>query len=427
MYKSSISKLQKIHNLSKSLIALATNIYLIALLLPISYISSSIRTFAILTSFVTFYVAIVLSKKRKVIYHILIFTLIILVFNTLLYYAQWSNYTSLANKNYLMLLFWFAPILSFYYIEDDSLVINLYKLIILLLTITSITTIMGSFQFYIPSRMLAGAASEADKLLYYRHNIGGFGFCYSLVIAIPSVIFLYKITRKRHYLFVLVLFYFCIFRSEYAIGLLLALISLVLFFFKKTTKHILFYLMFLASGLILIASIFSSALANLFNYFGEYLITLGRTSLGNRFIELYQLFEKQELGKDLILRFEVYSKSLLAFSENPIGGLLFNKESGHAIGGHSEILDLLGSFGIILFLIFFSLMFLYLVLLRNQFYFTNYYGYWKYTIFIFTIISAINTVFVGFEISIVTFLLPISICRFEENMYENNLYNSPHP
>ena len=110
-------------------------------------------------------------------------------------------------------------------------------------TITSITTIIGLNIYPHAARDLAGA-NVLD--VYYRKNIGGYGFIYTLVLFIPILLYAYKNMTfsflKICFSIIIFLFYICIFKSQYTIAAILSLCMLI-FLRKKTSKYwFLFYL-----------------------------------------------------------------------------------------------------------------------------------------------------------------------------------------
>ena len=123
-------------------------------------------------------------------------------------------------------------------------------------------------------------------------------------------------------------------------------IMTVLVAFEKMDikKKILFIL-----GIIVI---FSFAALNLDNVF-IWLISTTRNqeTLQRRIQEIYYVTKMNSTStfSDVYLRQEVYRKSWILFLDNPLIGGWFNSN----IGGHSEILDLMGSMGLfgILFLL----------------------------------------------------------------------------
>lgn len=107
----------------------------------------------------------------------------------------------------------------------------LLQIALIAMMITSITTVQGLEIFPFASRELAGAANSEQRDLYRSMNIGGFEFIYALVIAIPTALWMIKHTNKyRKWLNIGVLLsmIYCIYASEYTTALIITILVIVM-------------------------------------------------------------------------------------------------------------------------------------------------------------------------------------------------------
>ncbi len=333
-----------------SLIYVSIVLYILAMFLPVLQAQGKVFNIIIFASFSCYFIGI-LFKKTISIYTIATIALITL-FDYLIYKTQWMHYTTLINKMLLLYEFWFPVFFSLELFPNKSVYNHdnlkiLLRIFLIVYSITCITTIIGNIKYSIPSRYLATSDIEATLAYKYRsENIGGFGFCYISLFVTPLLICLYKQTKRRILAIPMLLSYICVFCSQYLILILILGIMTVLVAFEKMDikKKILFIL-----GIIVI---FSFAALNLDNVF-IWLISTTRNqeTLQRRIQEIYYVTKMNSTStfSDVYLRQEVYRKSWILFLDNPLIGGWFNSN----IGGHSEILDLMGSMGLfgILFLL----------------------------------------------------------------------------
>lgn len=384
---------------SELLIYISTIMMFLFTLLPISIAMPKAFRLFFSGAMMFFFFLGILMKRDKMIINMFGITVLIVFFNLIVYYSQWSNYINLYSKSYWLFIFWFPYVQALYYIKfaDASILRKLLKLFIALLVITSITTIIGSFRFDDVSRILA--SSSASKI-YNWYNIGGYGFIYSLVLAIPGIIYIYHESKNKKYLIVLALFYFCIIRGEYTIALLLSLPSLILLIsWKKSVKR----LVQIGVISILFFQLFRYQFAKIILALSHFFSRLNVNFLDYRLMQLYNSIILGEMKGGLNVRANLYEMSFNSFIENPIAGNLFTTSSTGAIGGHSEILDLLGGAGLLGVSIFSLLIFLHILTINKALRGTKLKSYTLYIMALFIIIGFVNTLFVTTEISVITF------------------------
>lgn len=237
----------------------------------------------------------------------------------------------------------FAPIvigLQLVLNKADKVVKKIVPVIIITYTVTAITTYIGLETFPDASRILA--TGEDHYLTYYKYNIGGFGFIYSLVVLHPMIVCVLR--RKNKILSILFTLCagLCIFKSAYTTATLLFLASCVVYLFplhgdmtkaKKWIRVIvigLVFLLFLAPELL-------EALA-------EWDLLESSSKKLKDIAEILRSGSGPSSTSSASAREEVYNKSVQAFVSSPIfGNVPFGSVNS---GGHSFLLDSMADWGI---------------------------------------------------------------------------------
>lgn len=227
---------------------------------------------------------------------------------------------------------------------------KLYHFVLLLTLTTCITTILGTFQYEYPCRVLATPNNPDLGNIYKAHNIGGYGFIYYLLLLIPILIQKIRVKYSLFNLIVLIASVICVIRSEYTTALLIMFITFccVLFIISKNR------LIKFGALSVGIAVVFFSETILIWasSYFGTDSFIIQQ--------RLDMLIEYNTYGSadgDLKERQFRYLMSLDSFLSNPLFGGLFNSEPH--VGGHSEILDYLGHsglFGLVFLIIMYRLL-----------------------------------------------------------------------
>ncbi|MCR4660822.1 MAG: hypothetical protein K5765_02340 [Clostridia bacterium] len=282
------------------------------------------------------------------------------------------------------------------------------KVIIILLTITSITTIIGSLVYPEASRLLADGNTDVHRF-YQLRNIGGYGFNYALCLSVPFLVHMYKETHKIRYTLLIVLFFVCIVLCSYvfAIVLFLAILftSVVFVHRKKRYMKILFSVFALMLLLVYIV-----ILKN--DFFWDILLNKVKENavLYQRIGDMANYFLDKNMTGDMKYRSYLYSLSVDAFKNSPLVGNLFGKVSN--LSYHSEILDFLGGTGL------FGMTFMFVLLLVI---FSNYKVVLKDKLFsasiiiltfVLLILSYLNTVVGSVEITGIFAFLYIPINKY---------------
>lgn len=217
--------------------------------------------------------------------------------------------------------------------------------------ITTITTITGNMIFPHASRMMATGMADNPDLLYqyYRYNIGGFDFVYSVALLIPIMVYVIKNNREYRYqlLLLVITSVYSIYVSEYTTALLISLLGLSCFFMSSviTRRHLKLYFIVIA----VFALFFYTVVPVILNAVAD---MLGSDDIAVRLHDISDMILGKELDNDsdIATRQNIYMDSFMGFLENPIVGIQEDR------GGHSFVLGVLCYWGILGFFMLNSLL-----------------------------------------------------------------------
>lgn len=307
----------------------------------------------------------------------------------------------LINWGYAAMLDILPLLLGYYFLNycDGDKNSFFASLIFLILAVTWLTTIIGCIQYPEAARYLATVEDTQDPkaVLYDWKNIGGYTFVYFIVLLHPLLILAYKRGKIKLWLALLgsVAVLALAIYSEYTTALLLVLITLLLYFFKKDfkAKQLMFFAIITMLAILLFSELFSDFLMWLADVVGGENIAMrlealagGRTGLEN--------------SEDN--RLELYENSFKTFLRNPLFGSFLNGGSG--IGGHSFILDFMAQFGLVGAIVLF---FMYRTIYKRFFVqYKNVEGY-GYILWLFAQAVILSTVNTGMWLSVLAFFIPV--------------------
>ena len=185
------------------------------------------------------------------------------------------------------------------------------------------------------SRLLAGAATLAQRQEYFGKGVGGYGHVYAMVFFTIAALYWFLSTKDKMeklflFLFLITNYMFILF-SSYTTAILLTLILTVFAFTMKTES--------------MKATIIFSVIVLIILLFGSELLNVGiniANALQLNFVakHLSQLQALQNASDYLTLRRSYfYTISWESFKSNPFTG-------GMSAGGHSHLLDCLAKMGV---------------------------------------------------------------------------------
>lgn len=328
---------------SATLMEWSFGLFLIPMLLPIISVNLLVYNLFILLSFFLFLCAIFLNRKVDIL--IFLAFLISLGVVRVLHIGEWQlNYSFLTSVfiafQFLFPLFWLSHIASQGALREQISFKKIKSWYQMLLIVTLLTTIIGNLRYNIPSRFLATSTLDSSlKNLYRMQNIGSFGFSYLLLFMVPLFLYLYKNSRLKRYLLLFSLTVLCAIETQYTSLILLLLPATVLSYtigLKAVTK--VFVILFSLLPSIVVYLNLDAIFNHLIRLFSNY------ASVQIRIVEIYRLLtNSSDLGSDIGERQRLYQMSLESFSANP----LYGARDPLSVGGHSQVLDLLGSSGLV--------------------------------------------------------------------------------
>lgn len=355
-----------------------------------------------------------------------LFCVFILV--VILYFGKWKYTNFLLGRNINMISqmislfqFWIFWIISKNSIEfSDSDKEKILKYCLLLIDITSITTIIGCFKYPMAPRELAGIANVDDAALYRGLNIGGYEFIYGITLMVPFMMYLiYKAESKNSkliYIASLGLMLIAIIISQYATALVISataiIFSIILFFIRSKKGQV---ILITIVGIIVVLLI-SGAIIQILTYVRDVLLDSNLDTMSIRVDEIIHFFESNRWDGTSGVRVRLRTQSFSVFCDSPIYGCMFSPKS---LGGHSELLDILGAGGIIGLTAFLVPLLNFFKLIETH----NKDALFKMMLFIenfvFILLAYVNTIFVSSNISLVFFLIPTLLIHGDNDKTES--------
>lgn len=411
MINNKIKSFNKLFSQDELIVLIAIFYLIIFIFMPaLIWVPSIIRMPISLISIIILYIGILL-KSKTVFGYVIIFTILVLAFNLLIYYAQnWHSNSSFFTKNYRLFLFWIAVPIGTYLLicKKQHLIRIVFYFSMLIISVTSITTIIGLNNFPYAARELANSNLPDINVFYYQKNIGDYGFIYMLVFLTMLLWgFLVKY-KKIMYIIPLIFFYYTIILSQYTTAFIFSFVSPILIIMGKTKiKHIIFSLL----CVVIVFILFRDILIDVTKYLAILFDNKGVDFLSLRFEQLTSSLLANSLVGGVEYRYDLYSQSYREFIANPIfGNGLFNDNV--ILGMHSEFFDLMGSLGIFGFI---YIVIIFRWIFRKVYKIKIFNREMSLVPYIFTVIflySMINTIFSSPQIGFIIFILPVYIIGF---------------
>ena len=351
--------------------------------------------------------------ERDEITQLAVTSAIIIFFSVISFFGIWKEKNSFFPYLLQRVLFWLGLIYYPYFrnVRQGEVKI-LGKILIVFLFATMVTTLIGNIQYPNASRELARATKET---LYVRHNIGGYGFIYGLVVLLPYMIYIYKyqtgMLRTVGFAVSVLTVVVCVF-SEYTLAVMIVIFEFLFEIGNKKMrkgKNIILLLMILVFFFL-----FRNHVAEFLLHIRDLSINRGLPSLAERIDNLRLMIMGNAPIDDAQTRFSQYTSSFTAFLKNPIVG---NIDGTEHLGGHSEILDILGGTGLFGFSLFFILIAKHYNHIKD-FIGTDYWGPSIHSLIIFIVIASVNTVLTSPFMGVCLFFGPQIIYSFIEERIE---------
>lgn len=219
---------------------------------------------------------------------------------------------------------------------------------IIITTVTSVTTLIGLVRYPTASRELASGTEIHDTTKYTLQNIGGYEHIYTLVVLIPIIIWTIRNTYKAWRTInigCLLINLFCIFKSQYTIAIIVAIITLLVSFLKKYKKILVTVLAALVILLLIDRGVGVSFFSQVFLYFSKH---IGAEYVGDRLLQVSQLLEGAVVSTQTsTARIDHYRHCWQGFINSPIWGNNMGQFAENNISGHSMALDIMAGLGLI--------------------------------------------------------------------------------
>jgi len=257
------------------------------------------------------------------------------------------------------------------------------------LVITAVTTYIGLNIFPEASRILA-TGDTGEDFAYYKYNIGGYGFVYSLVIVTPAYIYLIRqhLVNRWVGLICLAFLSLTIIKTQYAFAFLLLAFNLILFIlpFRLVRPRT---LITCAVVMIIILLCFTPWLPQSLNALASF---VKFPILSNKISGMadYLQYGNTDSAEGVTVRQIKYEESILTFIDSPIIGNL-GREYRRLPGGHSTFIDTLAITGLLGGILFFKILQYYYRRILKPFHLFPTFGYVYWSFLLYIILSFINT------------------------------------
>lgn len=404
--------LMRIYNNKKSikLLNIILLVYILYIFLPMTaYYTPQIIRYILNLGLIAVTVLYILYKTKNPKIYLVVLNVIILMF--LLWFTKYSSNknSSIVSFSTRFLLFFIPLFISLFFFEKKCFPSEyVWRILNIVLLITMITTIIGNYRYPEVSRLLAGAASEEEVYFYYRQNIGGYSFVYSSVLYFPYLLRNFGSIRRLDKVIniaCVIGVWLLVLESAYTLALVILLIETVLLIVYKV-KHkkvitlliVLFCLFFL---------LFKSSFAQLFYSIASYFWGKGDLLFAERITGIGDILSGAKVDGDTASRLNLYTISFQSFLSNPIFGGIFSSTN---LGGHSELLDLLGATGIIGFIILVVIIWNFIKTTSKNILTEDRYVFFI-SIFAFLFFMITDTVFSSTSVGLVVFLSPCLVLR----------------
>ena len=254
--------------------------------------------------------------------------------------------------------------------------------------------------------------------LYAALNIGSLNFVYTIALVHPTIPLLWKNKILPLYIAlpITALFGLCILQAQYTIGLLIFLLSCVIYllprlFGKKQLGKLFFAIICTAPVLIMIPNLLV-AIAH-----SDFMADFG--SVSERLGDLGYMLQGSDLTmakeSDVESRTELVNRSITTFVKNPFGCFFFG---GKGAGGHSKIFDTLanwGLLGLMVMVVYYKRLYkVYFSDSRNK-------PYYLILVYIFILVILLSSLNPSWWIESVCFYIPLVFKYIDMSTTENSL------
>lgn len=310
--------------------------FIIWMLTPYLTFNTPFRAIVLISLF-----AFLISTFRNGIFNKFSVPIIILIF--MIWGVHLLNESQELLRHFHISIYLIISIFS-YYIFFKNKNINQYLIIIIL--VFNLFTILNTSYLLINDMNISRQFVRSDEISkgLALKGIGGYGFIYMNVILFPILILYIKklfYNKKSKSLSLLVFLnilgiIFLLWKAQYLIALFILFIYLFLYFIKVLFKHPLKSLIFIGLSLFFF-------LINVMVNFEQY---LENTRYLNKYLGILSMISGDSANVAVAGRIEPYLKSFFTILNNPFLGV--SKFSFDKIGAHSQVLDIVAQYGLLL-------------------------------------------------------------------------------
>lgn len=292
-----------------------------------------------------------------------LFLIYVCLFIVAFYYGEWKNSSSLFDYFFTVFFFWLPMLFFEDVIELPSWTKKWLRLFFWsYIFITMVTTSIGNVQYSEASRDLASYTPYAD--MYRSLNIGDYHFVYGVTILVPYILYEIKTSKiSGKIIFTVVLGTVCalVIITQYAIAVIICAVEIIFLLVMKAKNKI----TMLLKCLLIVAIVYfiKDSIPNWLLSLREIFEDADMASLAERCTMLEKFITGKGATGDMANRGKLYLTSWQAFCERPLLGNLTG--TFVELGGHSELLDILGGTGLAGFSLFLCCMSYYIRKIRK--------------------------------------------------------------
>lgn len=236
--------------------------------------------------------------------------------------------------------------IGIYYLETEpEFLITATKIIIPITLVVSVLTFRQAQLTPGMSRMMVWDQEIAQE--YASKGVGGYGLIYSSVFYASCILYMLsvKVIKKKVWgILAVIILATTVFTSGFMIACIMMATSIFVFIFKLYSKND--YVRVIGSILLIVTVLYVLGQVVIVNNGDKLIQMFDETLYETKVKEIVLLFQEEQSTGHLEGRTSRYLESLIAVLKYPIFGAKIVNEID-AVGGHSTLLDILATYGIL--------------------------------------------------------------------------------
>ncbi|WP_303194449.1 hypothetical protein [Thomasclavelia spiroformis] len=378
-----------------------------------SYVQNYIPNVFKLLIVIVWFILAFIDKRFLKIYLRIVFGIIIFILAMLISKLFGNDaYYNYNFQSYIYILIIIA--VAIYYIYDNQ--IKRKKIILYAILIDyCYIGINTFFQLQLNpsiSRILATSSEHASSIIgdISIKGVGSYGYFYGLVILGILLAYQFLWSKRKVSLFLLLLgIFILLLNAQFTMALIFFILFIFIVFIfenKSFNGKFIFKMIMIFLFIILLLNI-STILNTLSNYVGE--------DLGQRLRELNDfLIGNKRTDGDIATRVDIYLMSIEIFKNN----IFFGSFGKKTFGGHSSILDMFASYGLIGVLVIYTFFKMYKLIVRNVN--INQKNIVKIVFFYYIILSFLNPSHISTIVISLFITLPLFLSSYHQKFKNKN-------